>query len=110
MAVARLALDNIENHRAVWRTMGFEVASRALRSGANDLCGTGSINAINACITAAGKDLPDPTEALLRDVVKCIEDAGFTAALRDPYYNVLGAPRSPAKLEELGKSTVAAAK
>ena len=94
VAVARLALDNIENHRAVWRTMGFEVASRALRSGANDLCGTGSINAINACITAAGKDLPDPTEALLRDVVKSIEAAGFTAALRDPYYNILARHKS----------------
>ncbi|MGD1026417.1 radical SAM protein [Candidatus Binatus soli] len=109
VAVARLALDNIENHRAVWRTMGFEVASRALRSGANDLCGTGSINAINACITAAGKDLPDPTEALLRDVVKCIEAAGFTAALRDPYYNILTRHEST-KLEELPESAVAAGK
>jgi len=109
VAVARIALDNIENHRAVWRTMGFEVARRALRSGANDLCGTGSINAINACITAAGKDLPDPTEALIRDVVECIEDAGFTAALRDPYYNILARHES-AEREELRQSAVAAAK
>ncbi len=114
VAVARLALDNIENHRAVWRTMGFEVASRALRSGANDLCGTGSINAINACITAAGKDLPDPTEALLRDVVKCIEAAGFTAALRDPYYNILARHKSTnpksTKLEEFSVSPAAPGK
>jgi len=89
VAVARLALDNIQNHRAVWRTMGFEVATQALRSGANDLCGTGSINAINACIEAAGKDLPDPTETLIRQVRECIENAGFTAALRDPNYNIL---------------------
>jgi CofH subfamily radical SAM domain protein len=109
VAVARLALDNIDNHRAVWRTMGFEVAGRALRSGANDLCGTGSINAINACITAAGKDLGDPTEAMIRDVVKCIEAAGFTAALRDPYYNIL-ARHQPAELEESPESAVAAGK
>jgi cyclic dehypoxanthinyl futalosine synthase len=89
VAIARLALDNVINHRAVWRTMGFGVASQALRSGANDLCGTGSINAINACLEAAGKNLPDPSEALLADVVKCIEQAGFTAALRDPYYTIL---------------------
>ncbi len=109
VAVARLALDNIDNHRAVWRTMGFEVAGRALRSGANDLCGTGSINAINACITAAGKDLGDPTEAMIRDVVNCIEAAGFTAALRDPYYKVLRR-HEPAELEELAESAVAAGK
>ena len=109
VAVARLALDNIDNHRAVWRTMGFEVAGRALRSGANDLCGTGSINAINACITAAGKDLGDPTEAMIRDVVNCIEAAGFTAALRDPYYKILRR-HEPAELEELEESAVAAGK
>jgi len=109
VAVARLALDNIENHRAVWRTMGFEVASRALRSGANDLCGTGSINAINACITAAGKDLPDPNAALLRDVVKCIEAAGFTAALRDPYYNIL-VRHEAAELKKSPESKMAAGK
>ena len=89
--------------------MGFEVASQALRSGANDLCGTGSINAINACITAAGKDLPDPNAALLRDVVKCLEAAGFTAALRDPYYNIL-VRHEAAELKELPESKMAAGK
>ncbi len=89
VAICRLALDNVANHRAVWRTMGFAVAAEALRSGANDLCGTGSINAINATIVAAGKHLPDPNQALLVQVRQCIEDAGFVAALRDPYYNVL---------------------
>jgi cyclic dehypoxanthinyl futalosine synthase len=89
VAIARIALDNIPNHRAVWRTMGFPVATRALRSGANDVCGTGSINAIDACIEAAGKDLPDPTQALIGQIVECIENAGVTAALRDPHYNIL---------------------
>ena len=89
VAIGRLALDNVQNHRAVWRTMGFPVATRALRAGANDVCGTGSINAINACIEAAGKDLPDPTESLLGQIRECIENAGVTAALRDPYYKIL---------------------
>jgi len=89
VAVGRLALDNIENHRAVWRTMGFTVAGRALQAGANDLCGTGSINAIDACIKAAGKQVPDSGTTIVSDVVKCIEDAGFNAALRDPYYNII---------------------
>jgi cyclic dehypoxanthinyl futalosine synthase len=90
VAIARLALDNIDNHRAVWRTMGFGVAAQALRAGANDLCGTGSINAINAAMTASGKQLPDPNRALLGQVERCITEAGFTAALRDAGYRLLG--------------------
>ena len=89
VGICRLALSNVVNHRAVWRTMGFPVASLALRSGANDLCGTGSINAINAAMAAAGKCLPDPNRALLLQVRDCISSAGFTPALRDPYYNIL---------------------
>lgn len=89
VAVGRLALDNIDNHRAVWRTMGFGVASRALQSGANDLCGTGSINAIDACIRAAGKEVPDSEASIVPQVVSCIEDAGFIAALRDSNYRII---------------------
>lgn len=88
VAVARLALDNIVNHRAVWRTMGFGVAALALRSGANDLCGTGSINAINAVITVTGKQLPDLTRELIEQVERCIADAGFIPALRDARYKI----------------------
>jgi cyclic dehypoxanthinyl futalosine synthase len=89
VGIGRLTLSNVVNHRAVWRTMGFPVASVALRSGANDLCGTGSINAIDAAMAAAGKCLPDPNHALLSQVRDCIESAGFTAALRDPSYRVV---------------------
>ncbi len=89
VAICRIALPNVVNHRAVWRTMGFGVAARALRSGANDLCGTGSINAIDAAMAADGKCLPDPGIALLGDVQKCIANAGFTPAMRDPFYHVV---------------------
>jgi cyclic dehypoxanthinyl futalosine synthase len=102
VAVGRLALDNIDNHRAVWRTMGFGVAARALQSGANDLCGTGSINAIDACIRAAGKQVPDPGMTIVPEVVKCIEDAGFTAALRDPHYNIITRHESGTACEARG--------
>jgi CofH subfamily radical SAM domain protein len=89
VAIARLALDNVANHRAVWRTMGFRVAATALRSGANDLCGTGSINAINAAMAAAGKQLPELSSNLLQEVEDCIRAAGFVPAVRDPYYNIV---------------------
>jgi len=89
VAICRLALNNVRNHRAVWRTMGFGVAAQAMRAGANDLCGTGSINAINATMTAAGKCLPDLNRDLLDNVKGCIAGAGFTPALRDPYYRVI---------------------
>jgi len=101
VAIARLALDNIANHRAVWRTMGYGVAATALRSGANDLCGTGSINAINAVMTAVGKPLPDPNRALLEQVEGCIAQAGFLPALRDPYYSVLSRGSARAEAVEL---------
>ncbi len=89
VAIARLALDNVAHHRAVWRTMGFGVASRALRAGADDLCCTGSINAIDAVMRANGREVRRPSQDLIEQVGDCVRDAGFTPALRDPYYNVI---------------------
>lgn len=89
VAIARLALNNVRNHRAVWRTMGFGVAAAALRSGANDLCGSGSINAVDSVLEKAGRPVTDTADVLLRQVDRCIYEAGFVAAPRDAYYNVL---------------------
>lgn len=89
VAVCRLALDNITNHRAVWRTMGFGIAQVVLRAGANDLCGSGSINAISAVMAAAGTPEPDTNRIPLEQVRLCIRNAGFIPALRDPYYEIL---------------------
>jgi cyclic dehypoxanthinyl futalosine synthase len=89
VAICRLALDNITNHRAVWRTMGFGVAQVALRAGANDLCGSGSINAITAAMAAAGKPEADTNRVPLEQVRLCIRNAGFIPALRDPYYGIV---------------------
>jgi CofH subfamily radical SAM domain protein len=96
VAVARLALDNFSHHRAVWRTMGFGVAGAALRGGADDLCCTGSINAIDAVTRAAGKHVVEPSRAVIESVERCIVDAGFLPARRDPRYRVLSV-RAPAR-------------
>ena len=92
LAVGRLAMDNILNHRTVWRTMGFGVAGEGLNSGADELSGTGTINAINAITTLDGRvidDGPGAKEDLLGDIRGCIRDAGFTPARRDPVWNIL---------------------
>jgi CofH subfamily radical SAM domain protein len=88
VAIHRLAVDNIVNHRAIWRTMGFQTATRALRAGANDLCGTGSINAVDSVLETHDKEAPRPSEKVKHGVLKCIADAGFQPAQRDPFYKV----------------------
>ena len=89
VAIHRLALDNIVNHRAVWRTMGYQTATRALRAGANDLCGTGSINAVDSVLDTHGKEAPRVSQKVRNGVLTCIAEAGFTPAQRDARYNVL---------------------
>ena len=101
VAIHRLALDNVTNHRSVWRTMGYETAARALRAGANDLCGTGSINAVTSVLETAGREAAKPSQQVLHGVLTCIADAGFIPAQRDAHYNVievhsLDEPRSAA--------------
>lgn len=89
VAIHRLALDNIVNHRAVWRTMGYHTATRALRAGANDLCGTGSINAVDSVLDTHGKEAPGVSQKVRNGVLTCIAEAGFIPAQRDAHYNVL---------------------
>lgn len=89
VAIARLALDNIPNHSALWLTQGFKVAQMALQSGANDLQETGAINAVNAAVLAAGKALPQVTPQLLSQIFNCIEGVGRKPAQRDAYYRVV---------------------
>ena len=90
VAIHRLALDNVANHRTVWRTMGFPTAAKALRGGANDLCGSGSINAIDSVLKLAGQATPDVRDsALFSDVVDCARSAGFTPARRGPTWDII---------------------
>lgn len=89
VAIHRLALDNIDNHRCVWRTMGFETAGKALLGGANDICGTGSINAVDSVLETAGKEVPDPADSkIYADLLDCIRSTGFRPARRDARYKV----------------------
>lgn len=87
VAIHRLALDNVVNHGCVWRTMGFETATEALRGGANEICGTGSINAVNSVMETAGKVVPRPSDPVIDGVLGCVSDAGFTPVQRDARYN-----------------------
>ncbi len=91
VAVARLAMDNIDHHRSVWRTMGFGVAGAALQSGADELSGTGTINAITAVTELDGRDTPgnDAQERMLDGIRRCIARAGFSPARRDPQWNII---------------------
>ncbi len=91
LSVARLAIDNIDHHRAVWRTMGFEVAGKALLGGADELSGTGTINAITAVTELDGHDTPGPDEreGMLTDIRQCIAGAGFRPARRDPQWQIM---------------------
>jgi cyclic dehypoxanthinyl futalosine synthase len=89
VAIARLALDNIPNHSALWLTQGFKVAQMALQSGANDLQETGAINAVNAAVLAAGGALPQVTPQLLSQIFNCIQAVGRKPTQRDAYYRVV---------------------
>jgi len=84
LAIARLALDNIENHQASWPTMGFRVAQAALFYGANDF---GSTMLEENVVSAAGGY--DRTHATVAEIRRLIRAAGFTPAERDVFYNVV---------------------
>lgn len=98
LAVGRLVMNNIDHHRAVWRTMGFEVAGQALLGGADELSGTGTINAITAVTELDGRDTPGPDqrEDMLVDIRGCIAEAGFTPVRRDPHWGVIQIDEVPA--------------
>ena len=79
LAAARLVLDNVANIQASWVTQGAKVAQLALRFGANDF---GSTMIEENVVAAAGIDYRIP-EA---EIVRHIEDAGFTPRRRTPTY------------------------
>jgi len=84
-AVARLFLDNIRNFQASWVTQGAKVAQVALGFGVNDF---GSTVIEENVVSAAGgthtMDLPE--------MIRLIEEAGFTAVPRDTNYKLYPAP------------------
>jgi len=82
LAVSRLFLDNIQNIQASWVTQGDKIVQTALAFGANDL---GSTMIEENVVAAAGVKFRLPKEEMIR----LIRDAGYRAAQRDCFYNII---------------------
>ncbi len=95
LAVSRLALDNISNIQVSWPTLGFKVAQVGLFYGANDFGST--MMEENVVSQAGGHDRVRVTE---REIIRHINDAGFTPAQRDSRFNIIKYPDVQAKLEQ----------
>ncbi|MGE3191170.1 MAG: radical SAM protein, partial [Vicinamibacterales bacterium] len=85
LAIARLVLDNFDNLQASWVTQGGKVGQLSLAFGANDM---GSVMIEENVVRAAGASYcMDEVE-----IVRNVEDAGFTALRRNMHYDILGEP------------------
>jgi cyclic dehypoxanthinyl futalosine synthase len=85
LAVARIVLDNFDNLQASWVTQGGKVGQLSLAYGANDM---GSVMIEENVVRAAGASYcMDEIE-----IVRNVENAGFTAKRRDMHYEILGDP------------------
>jgi cyclic dehypoxanthinyl futalosine synthase len=85
LAIARIVLDNFDNLQASWVTQGGKVGQLSLACGANDM---GSVMIEENVVRAAGASYcMDEVE-----IVRNIEDAGFTARRRNMHYEILGEP------------------
>jgi cyclic dehypoxanthinyl futalosine synthase len=85
LALSRIVLDNFDNLQASWVTQGGKVGQLSLAFGANDM---GSVMIEENVVRAAGASYcMDEVE-----IVRNIEDAGFTAKRRNMHYELLGDP------------------
>ncbi len=82
LAISRLMLDNIANLQVSWVTQGDKIAQIALAFGANDF---GSTMIEENVVAAAGVKFRLPRS----EIVRLIENAGYTALQRDCFYNVI---------------------
>jgi cyclic dehypoxanthinyl futalosine synthase len=82
LALSRVYLDNIQNIQASWVTQGLKMAQIALRFGANDM---GSTMIEENVVKAAGVS----HKVSMDEMVTAIKGAGFVAAQRDTYYNLI---------------------
>jgi cyclic dehypoxanthinyl futalosine synthase len=101
LAIARIVLDNFDNLQASWVTQGGKVGQLSLAYGANDM---GSVMIEENVVRAAGASYcMDEAE-----IVRNIEDAGFTAKRRNMHYEILGDPmfreRDVPRMLELAKA------
>jgi len=85
LAIGRIVLDNFDNLQASWVTQGGKVGQLSLGYGANDM---GSVMIEENVVRAAGAAYcMDEIE-----IVRNIENAGFTAKRRNMHYEILGDP------------------
>ena len=85
LATARLVLDNFDNLQSSWVTQGGKVGQLSLFYGANDM---GSVMIEENVVRAAGASYcMDEVE-----IVRNVENAGFTAKRRNMHYEILGEP------------------
>ena len=84
LAISRLVLDNIPNLQVSWVTQGAKIAQLGLAFGANDF---GSTMIEENVVAAAGINFRLPRS----EIVRLIENAGYTACQRDCFYNVITA-------------------
>jgi cyclic dehypoxanthinyl futalosine synthase len=85
LAMGRIVLDNFDNMQASWVTQGGKVGQLSLAYGANDM---GSVMIEENVVRAAGAAFcMDEIE-----IVRNIENAGFTAKRRNMHYEILGDP------------------
>ena len=94
LAVSRLALDNVTNIQVSWPTLGFKVAQVGLFYGANDFGST--MMEENVVSAAGGHDRVRVTE---REIIRHINDAGFTPAQRDSRFNIIRYPEINLELQ-----------
>ncbi len=85
LATARIVLDNFDNLQASWVTQGGKVGQMSLAYGANDM---GSVMIEENVVRSAGAEYCMDEH----EVVRNIENAGFTAHRRNMHYDILGPP------------------
>ena len=83
LAISRIVLHNIRNIQVSWLTQGFEVATLALKFGANDF---GGIMLEENVVRATGKDFKP---ARVEDIVKAVKSIGRPVAIRNTYYKII---------------------
>lgn len=84
MAVARIVLDTIPNLQVSWVTQGPKLAQAALSFGGNDFGGTMMEENV---VSAAGTSHTHNVD--VHETIRLIQDAGFRAAQRDTFYNIV---------------------
>jgi len=82
LAIARIALDNVDNLQSSWVTMGMKVGQVALRFGANDF---GSLMMEENVVSAAGTT----NRTSVAEMERLIQGAGFTPRRRRQDYSLM---------------------